>query len=173
MWEHGVFNENIFCVRFTRPLSPDLSVGIFSNNRSFSPLTYATNGNVKTFFNYFVLDTSLMSSGGKYPLVNEQNSGMRLVSIGKNGERRFLSLFYNDQHNEESYESNDSLKWEEIFQYGTNADAGITGMHIKRFFLNVESRLLTEGHTRENPLTNHEYLGRNNEYSLAVNRICL
>ena len=168
MWEHGVFNENIFCVRFTRPLSPDLSVGIFSNNRTFSPLTYATNGNVKTFYNYFVLDTSLISSGGKYPLVNEQNSGVRLVSNGKKGERRYLSLFYNDQHNEESYESNDSLKWEEIFQYGTNADAGITGMHIKRFFLNVESRLLTEGHTRENPLTNHEYLGRNNEYSLAV-----
>ena len=171
-WEHGVFNENIFCVRFTRPLSRDLSVGIFSNNRAFSPLTYATRGDIKTFYNYFVLDTTLLSQGGKYPLVNEQNSGIRLVSNGKNGERRYLSLSYNDQRNEESYESKDSgkisLRWEKIFQYGTIADAGITGIRVRPLFLNVESRLLTEGHSRNVPVVNKEYTGRNNEYSLAV-----
>ena len=173
LWEHGVFNENIFCVRFTRPLSSDLNVGVFSNNRLFSPLTYATRGDIKTFYNYFVQDTTLLSQGGKYPLVNEQNSGIRLVSKGKNGEHRYLSLSYKDQHNEESFEVKDSsgknsLQWEEIFQYGAIADAGITGMHINPFFLNAESRLITEGNTLDIPVVNKEYLGRNNEYSLAV-----
>ena len=172
-WEHGVFNENIFCVRFSRPLSPNLNIGVFFNNRTFSPFTYATNGDIKNFYNYFVSDSTLLSQGGKYPLVNEQNSGIRLVSNGENGERRYLSVFYDDQRDEESFQEKDStgrmsLQWEELFRYGTTAAAGIDGMRIRPFFLNVESRLITEGNTRDVPATNQENKGRNDEYSLAV-----
>ena len=43
LWENGVFFENILNFRFVRPLSSDLSFGIFSNNRYFKaeirPLT--------------------------------------------------------------------------------------------------------------------------------------
>jgi hypothetical protein len=171
-WEHGVFSENIFTVRVSRPLSDKLNVGIFFNNRHFDPLTYGVSGDINTFYSSFVTDSTMLSQGGKYPLVDEQNSSIRLTYDGKNGIRSHLSLSYNDQRNEESFEKDSggksSLQWDRIFQYGTIANAGISGMRIRPLILNVESQIITEGNSLYDPIQNSELTGRNNEYSLAV-----
>jgi len=173
LWEHGVFSENIFTVRESRPLSDNLNVGVFFNNRHFNPVTYGTSGDINNFYQSFISDSTLLSHGGKYPLVDEQNSSIRLNYEGRNGARAHLCLSYNDQHNEESFSSldslgNPSLQWDNIFQYGSIANAGVSGIKIRRFFLTMESQLITEGNTLYDPVKNLDFIGRNNEYSLAM-----
>jgi hypothetical protein len=173
IWENGLFSENILNVRFVRPFSSNMSFGIFTNNRYFRSMNYSTKNDIKALYEYFVTDTNLLSQGGKNPLVEDQNTEMRFIVKGKNGERRTLSLSYHDEKNEIAYEhpdssGNKSLRWDKIFQYGTIASAGFEGLRLSPLFMDAQLHIESGGHTRYSPYDFTQRLGRSNEYSLAL-----
>ena len=172
LWENGLFYESLLNVRFTRPLSRNLNFSLTSNNRFFKSINYSTAGDIKSLFEGFVKDTNLLAQGGHNPLVAEQNSQLRFSSTGKNGERRYVSVGYDDDQNEISHggkdSTKDSLLWDRIFRFGTNATAGINGLRLNPALLDVELKLISEGHTKHALSTGLERLGRDNEYALAL-----
>jgi hypothetical protein len=74
-WENGVFKENNLNVRFSRPLTENLTAHIYSNYRFFNGQIYSHQGNdVFDFFSNFQ-DSSDLSNKGYTPLVNEHLTG--------------------------------------------------------------------------------------------------
>jgi hypothetical protein len=172
-WENGVFYENTLNVRFVRPLSNSLSLGVFSNNRFFKSENYTTATDIKSMYNYFFTDTTMLVQGGKNPLVNEHETSIRLVSTGKNGEQRYVSFSYNDTKNETSFEhtttgGQTSLMWDKIVQYGSCGTAGLTGLNVYPVKLDVETRFTSGGNARYIADLDTGYKGKNSELSVAV-----
>jgi len=175
LWENGLFYENILNVRVARPLSSNFNVSILSNNRFFKSEHYATKGDMSSLFNNFVKDTNLLVQSGQNPLVAEQNSQLRLLSKGKDGQKEYLTLGYADDQNEISHGfkdttggGKDSLQWDRIFKFGAQAEAGISGLRLSPVFLDIALKLVREGHTRHALADNTEKFGRNNEYTCAM-----
>ena len=171
-WENGVFYENTLNVRYARPLSKNIALSVYSNNRYCKSENYSTGADIQSLYSFFVADTNLTSQGGKNPLTNEHETGIRIVANGKNGEQRYAAFSYNDAKNETSYEhrtsyGQKSLLWDKISQYGSAGSAGITGLALNPIHLNVEARYTTEGHTRFVPEPDTATKGKNTELVVA------
>ena len=175
LWENGLFYENILNVRVARPLSQNLTMSIICNNRFLKSQYYTTKGDVSGLYNNFITDTNLLVQGGKNPLVQEQNTQFRFNWKGKNGSKGFFHFGYADDQNEISHgfvdttgNGKDSLQWDRIFRFGANATAGESGLPLWRASrLDINARLIREGHTRHALANDLELFGRNNEYAVA------
>ncbi|MFW6254609.1 MAG: hypothetical protein ACOC41_06745, partial [Chitinivibrionales bacterium] len=82
-WETGVFDENILSVRFARPLSPRLYIGVFSTSRYFEHTLFDhQDGGIYSFYkgiyNSLRRDTNLVVNNGVNPLTDEHITTGRL-----------------------------------------------------------------------------------------------
>ncbi|MDR0307123.1 MAG: hypothetical protein LBI42_09845 [Chitinispirillales bacterium] len=96
-WENGVFNQNSFNLRFSRPLSQNLMLNAFSNYRYFTGKRFNhERGGTMDFYKFFTSDTSLLMNRGYNPLVDELSMGGALL-----------------------WENDDESKWRAGFSYGS------------------------------------------------------
>lgn len=145
--ELGVFGENTANVRFARPLSRALQIGIFSHFQYFTRKDYShKKGGMydayRTFYERFNLDTSFISNNGTNPLTEEQITSIYLKWQSKHNLQGDFLYKYADIHNDlssqffgDSTVDTTMLVWEEriLFSHFLNS----------RFFFNPRGQKLS------------------------------
>ena len=131
-WENGLFNSNILGVRFARPLTRNLTIGILSSYRNMPLANYShDNGNIYLFYADLTADTSLLAHRGRHGLIDEQLSGIRLA--WRDTTNRSASLLWNyfdmknDRAREISSTTGPTLVWERLYQFGNQATVQVGG----------------------------------------------
>lgn len=116
LWEGGVFKENLLNIRFARPITEQLRIGIFSNFQSFQRKNYSHNrGSIYTFFKDFhkwaqektgndFYDSLNIAGHATNPLTNEHVTTASLSWTAKNGMDSRISYKYADIHNDIPFE---------------------------------------------------------------------
>lgn len=139
-WENGVFDEKVLSFRFTRPVTKNSIVSIFSNYRFFKGTRFTHDPNdVYTFFSSVTPDTSFLSHKGYNPLVNEFHSGIHLVTSGKTPS--FFTLKYGDISNQLPLDipsANEIPVHTGFRQFPLNCIAGLTSPLSDAGYLSVE-----------------------------------
>jgi hypothetical protein len=123
----ALFGENILDLRFARPLTHRVSLGVMSTYRSFLRQDYdhssgGMNGFFSSIYDRLGMDSTYYSHHGCNPLTNEHSVTGRLRYDGSRGARIDFSYQYLDAHNDQSYGYTDSagvgrLGWEEVTNY--------------------------------------------------------
>jgi hypothetical protein len=157
LWEGGVgavFGENVLDVRFARPLTERLSLGVMSIHRSFLRSDYShTSGGMydlfSTVYDRLGLDSTYYSHKGRNPRTKEHAVTGRLRFDGGEGSRADVSYQYLDLHNDQSYGYRDSLDigglgWEEVADYRHRLRGRITRLSLGPMHLRAEALLGTE-----------------------------
>lgn len=165
LWENGVFKENRLNVRFARPLTKSLHIGIFSNYQHFDRVdfTHSRNDIDDTYLNIYKalgIDTSYLSLAGRNPLTDEHTVSINLTqSIGKDGDLR-ASYHYADLHNDFAVEVIDSLKpdstylgWEKRSHYRHFLNAQLFNIRINETFGVSSEGFFEQNINRFTPLT--------------------
>ncbi len=134
-WENGVFGENVLDVRFARPLTRKLRVGVFTDYRRFAGKKYSHRaGGIYDFYASLVDDTTLVSHTGRTPLTDELASGIRMEWESDAGSRGHVSYHYADTENELVFPGavdsagvgeSDELNWERLVHYRNDLDASV------------------------------------------------
>ncbi|MCU0608202.1 MAG: hypothetical protein MUF22_00345 [Chitinispirillaceae bacterium] len=144
-WENGVFGENIFAMRFMRPVTKNMTMNAFSNYRYFKGTPYNHDrNNVFSFYRSMVTDSSLLSNNGYNPLSTDFSSGARINWAGEDGKTMFWSAKYADCSDEFAVDSAGTgptgpVSWASLSQYRTTFDGGATS-RFGRFFLEWQGR---------------------------------
>jgi hypothetical protein len=145
-WENGVFQENILLLRFTRPLSRQLQVNVFSNYRHFTGTLFSHEGNdVYSTFSYFTADTSLLSKKGYSPEVNEYSCGADLRWKGTAAEL-YGRVKYGDLTSElpiNRIPVNEYPDHRRVVQFPLAFTGGIASRPAGHLFVDAECRWLT------------------------------
>ena len=162
LWENGVFRENTLNVRFARPISRQMSVGVFSNYRHFAGQSYSHNaGSIDQFYSQIydrlVHSSSAASRTGRSPLVDEQVSGLRLAWQGTAGRTAHFAYRYTDAENDLATQDRaqrasqgwGSLVWERLAQWGSDLDVGAVGLGKGPFVISGGVLLHTGGQKTE------------------------
>ena len=157
LWENGVFLENILGVRFERPLSKTMDIGVYSNNRFFAPRNYTTANDIQTLYQYYFSDTSLISMGGRNPLSSEHMAEIRLDAHAQSGPAVSLSYTYEGCTNEQAmqFDTADTscLLWKKVSRYASIASLRMQSLKTPVLSSSVEAKVFIEGHTVDTPLT--------------------
>jgi hypothetical protein len=181
MWENGVFDENVLNVRFARPLSKRLHVGVFSNYRSLARQRYShRRGGISAFYESIYMqlgiDTARMSYTGQNPLTREHIVGSRLRWSRQDGGHLSAAYSYADLHNDiavsllDTISQEASLRWSERSLYRHDMRGGLHALRLGPLVLDAAAALRSDVH-RLNPLwtadrnergTNRSYAGRIN-----------
>ena len=99
-WENGVFGEDILNLRFSRMLSRQLMVSVFSTYRHFKGKKFSHNRqNIYNFYNS-IFDSSTVMNNGYNPLTDEHTVGVSAAWKGNNGNKIDLNFLYGDLSNE-------------------------------------------------------------------------
>ena len=176
-WENGVFNEDVFSLRFTRPLSERLAVSAFTNYRHFAAMDFSHEGNgVLSFYRSFSPDTTLFTGTGYNPLTNDFTAGLRARWTGSRGNDLYVGLKYADCEDEQPIDKpaplGARLYFERLNQYRTTLDAGSDHARFGRLFFDLEGRLEDDALVRYKPDSAGTSLvrrdGSNRELSLAA-----
>ncbi len=148
-WENGVFEENILLLRFTRPLSRQLQVNVFSNYRHFTGTAFSHEGNdVYSTFSYFTPDTSLLSRKGYSPHVNEYSCGADLrwegTAADLYGRVKYGDLTRELPINREPLnKQQEYLDHRRVVQFPLVFTGGIASRPAGHLFIDAECRWLT------------------------------
>jgi hypothetical protein len=138
-WEGGlgaVFDQNFLNLRFARPLTRKVHLGIFTTTRILERQDFShSRGGITPFYRdlygFFDVDTSLISTTGRNPLSNDRVATVRLARYGDAGEQMRLSYKYTDLHFDRAVSFFDTagsrslLTWEELSRYRHNLSAGV------------------------------------------------
>jgi hypothetical protein len=145
-WETGVFDENILLLRFTRPLSRQLYINVFSNYRYFDGTAFSHDGSdVYTFFSNITRDTTLLSHKGYNPLVREYFCGADTRWKGEKSEL-FARVKYGDLTNELPINRrplNEYPDYARMQQYPLSFTGGISLQPKERYFTDAEFHLVS------------------------------
>jgi hypothetical protein len=148
-WENGVFNEDIFDVRFARPISEQVAFSFFSNYRHFDGTSYShENNSISTFYQSLNMDTSQLSNQGYNPLTDEYSAGGRIRYAGLKGNEWSLGLSYTDCSNElalNAIDVNGNPAWALLHQFRSILDFESSGNRLGPLALNFEGRLENDG----------------------------
>ncbi len=147
MWENGVFDENILMIRFARPLTRALDIGVFSNYRFLRRQGYNhRRGGMSAFYESIYtrlgLDTAMMSYTGQNPLTQEHIVGSRIRWSEKYGASADLAYYYADLHNDfarsilDTVSGDEFLGWTKRSLYRHSAHGNIENVSIGRLHLN-------------------------------------
>ncbi|MDO5575831.1 MAG: hypothetical protein Q4F84_02020 [Fibrobacter sp.] len=99
-WENGLFDENILNLRFTRMISRQVSVSVFSTFRHFDRKEFDHKGqNIYNFYSS-MFDSLKVMNKGYNPLTDEHTVGANAIWKAKNGNRIDASFLYGDLSNE-------------------------------------------------------------------------
>jgi hypothetical protein len=180
LWENGVFLENLLGVRFVRPLTKGIDVGLYSNFRRLAPFNYSTAGDIRTFYDYSFTDTSLLVNGGRNPLSNENRMTLALESHPSPATGISAAYSYADSRTEQAVELSDSgsaqkfLGWRTVSRYENVLNTELRGLRLSpRVSMDIDGRADLEGHRRYTPLSVRsalvtERMGRNNDLFLGI-----
>jgi hypothetical protein len=179
MWENGVFRENLLGVRFVRPVTKTIDAGIYSNFRSLAPYNFSTANDIKSLYNYFFQDTTLLANGGRNPLSNENEMTLAVTSHQSNTAGSSASYSYVDSKNDQAVQLHDStantesLHWRTISRYANIFQGNTRGLSLSSVAsVNIDARAVIEGHRLYTPIVNsaltQEDVGRNTELCLAI-----
>jgi hypothetical protein len=179
VWENGVFLENLLGVRFARPLTQTIDVGIYSNFRSLAPFNYTTAGDIKSFYGYFFRDTTMVANGGRNPLSNENEMTLSLNSHQSSTAGSSVSYSYVDSKNDQALQLFDStqhaetLRWRTLARWANIFQGGTRGLSLSPLVsANVDGRAVVEGHRLYTPIVDsaieRESAGRNTDLCLGV-----
>jgi hypothetical protein len=135
LWENGVFDENLLGVRLARPFARKLAAAVFSNYRYFYGTFYDhRTGGVQSFYRGMIGDTSLINTGGRNPLVNEQSAGLRLTYAGPRNSMFDAQYRYGDEKHEQVYshieDGTPKLRWERVTRFVNSARLGAQDVPI-------------------------------------------
>ncbi|MBD3421293.1 MAG: hypothetical protein GF398_14350 [Chitinivibrionales bacterium] len=135
-WENGLFSENVFSLRFARPIWGPVRMGVFTNFRHLAGKTFSHGrGNIIDFYDELAPDTALMSRRGYNPLTDEMISGARFSYHNQNGLASHLAYHYTDKRNDlvdivPRDNLDDSLGWARLTVYAHDLDAGIANLPL-------------------------------------------
>jgi hypothetical protein len=149
LWENGVFNEDIFNVRFMRPISERVSFDFFSNFRHFDGTDYShSNSSISTFYQSLHADTTQQSNLGHNPLSDEYAAGGRIRYANPSGGAWSLGLNYTDCSNElalDGVASDGTQLWAQLHQFRSSLDFMSSGNSIGPASLAYGARLESDG----------------------------
>lgn len=139
--ELGVFNESILDLRFARPLSKSVQLGIFSNFQYFNRQDYSHSaGDLYNFFRdtyaFLGLDTTNVSHTGRNPLTREHIAAACLDWNPGGTAAVRLTYRYADLHNDivsevlDSLTFEPSLLWEERSHYNHMVNTNLTSIPL-------------------------------------------
>ncbi len=144
-WENGVFHEDIFDIRFMRPLSEKVTFSVFSNYRHFDGTSFShENNSISTFYQSLHADTSQLSNVGYNPLTEEYAAGGRIRYAGPRGNEWSLGMSYTDCANELALNgtaSDGTQEWAQLHQFRSNLDFESSGNRLGPLTLTLEGRL--------------------------------
>jgi hypothetical protein len=128
-WENGVFNEDLFSVRFMRPFSKQLSVNAFTDFRRFAATDFSHEGNgVLSFYQSFSADTTLFVDNGHYPLANDFTAGIKTRWAGNAGSDLYAGMKYADCNDQVPFAdpkiNNGALSFAIVNQYRSTISLG-------------------------------------------------
>jgi len=163
LWENGAFNENTLGIRFLRPITKKSDIGIFSNYRYSAPYNYTTANDMRTFYSYFFLDTSLIVNNGKNPLTNENTVTLQIKSEALNSKQALLSYTYTEAKNEIAFEHIDSfygpsLKWKKISSFENTVNAQISAFKTGFLLFNAQAIGILNSNIVDYPLMGNNIL---------------
>jgi hypothetical protein len=178
LWENGVFVENLLGVRFLRPLTKTIDVGVYSNFRSLAPFNYTTANDIKSFYNYSFSDTTLLANGGRNPLSYDNQTTFSLTSHMSKATSAALSYTYTDSKNDQAVQQYDSaaqsesLYWRTLSRYANVFQTEVRGLPASIASVNIDARADIEGHRLYTPYAGsalvNETMGRNTDLSLGI-----
>jgi hypothetical protein len=178
LWETGAFSENLLGVRFARPLTQTIDIGIFSNYRYSAPFLYSTATDMSSLFSNFISDTSLAQNNGRNPLVNESRMSLWIGSHDGSRGASSLSYSYEDAKNDLAVQCYDTLTkaytpaWEKITRFSNVLRTQTRSFHAGPLLLNADAKAAVEGHSADIPQANTrapvEKKGRNTEFALCI-----
>jgi len=152
LWENGVFDENTLNLRLSRPLSPNLTLGVHSQYRFLNGQSFNHNGNdVANFYKTFYADTSKVMNNGYNPHVDERNTGAALLRVNPDSSKLYAAFSYAYLQNEYALdlpaEALDRLKWAAIKRNLYQFDASLTDKEIGALRVNAKAALINENLT--------------------------
>lgn len=146
MWENGVFNQNTFNVRISRPLTPSTMINIFANYRTLDGMFFDHERNdIVTFYESFYNDPDRVMNEGYNPHVDEQTIGAAVLHNRADASKLFLSFLYGNYTNEYAVDrgvrdilgrSIDTLFWAVHRQYTYNINAALIEKNIGSYQTN-------------------------------------
>ena len=178
LWENGVFLENLLGVRFVRPLTRTIDVGLYSNFRRLAPFNYNTANDIRTFYDYSFQDTTLLANGGRNPSSNENLMTLALESHPSTAAAISASYSYADSRTEQATQVSDStgggtsLAWRTVSRYENILRTELRGLKFSpAVAMNIDGRADLEGHRLYTPTASalvNETMGRNNDLCLGL-----
>jgi len=157
LWENGVFQESLLGLRFSRPLTKKIDFDLFSNFRYMAPFRYRTANDIRSLYDNFFSDTTMIANSGRNPLSNENDFTARIASqIGNTGTAS-LSYSYIDSKADQAFQqfnstdSSTTLAWQQRSLYQNTLNAQIRSVDMKKYFLNADVKISTGGHTLYSP----------------------
>ena len=141
LWETGVFNENILSLRFSRPITRNFLLNVYSNYRHFDGTEFSHDGNnVYWIYSSVAHDTTLLSHKGYNPLIDEYYCGADATLYGKNV-TSFFRVNYGDLSNERAINRetcDDSLDFSRFSQYPLSLFFSSASTMNSPFFITAE-----------------------------------
>ncbi|MBD3319749.1 MAG: hypothetical protein GF350_01495 [Chitinivibrionales bacterium] len=181
-WENGVFAENILDIRFARPVTSNIRLGVFTSYRFLSHNDYThQQGDIYRFYkdsySFFGFDSSVVANEGTNPLTDELAAGFHLDWNINRHTRSFFSYSYSDIKNELLYQQQDNimpldtapLLWERLIQYRNDIRFGLIGIGISPLRADIKMSIDRDINKRS-PLSNR-YRGNEPEYRGEQTRI--
>lgn len=167
LWEGGIrgFRSNMLNVRFTRPMTENIQLGIFTNYQHLNRKKYShTVGDIDGFYKgiYDPLETprEFMSDTGTNPYTNEFIASAKMLYIAPKGSKVRFSYSYSDTRNDiplsqlDTTNSTDTILWKEDINYIHRIKASVTELKLNDK-LYIKSQLFLTNH--KNRLSPIEY----------------
>ncbi|MDR2728388.1 MAG: hypothetical protein LBB56_04590 [Chitinispirillales bacterium] len=150
-WENGVFEQNTFNLRLSRPMSPNLMLSAFSNYRYFKGKRFSHEGSgVLDFYRPLASDTSFIMNRGYNPLVDELNMGGSFLYINDDESKWRAGFSYSNFSNEYALDSAaqsiDRLHWALLEREIYQSEAALLDKKIGPFTTNFKAAIGSESY---------------------------
>lgn len=172
LWEGGIsgFNSNMLNVRFTRPMTERLQLGIFTNFQHLNRRNYShNNGQISNFFKdvyrNFKVPTEFVSDTGTNPYTNEFIAAAKLYYLTEKKSKLRFSYSYSDQRNDiptssiDTSNDSSSILWKEDINYIHRLKASLTELKLyNNLYVNTQL-FLTQHKNRFYPILYNDQFG--------------
>jgi len=151
-WENGAFDQNALSLRLSRPLSPNMTLNIFSDYRYLEGTRFDHEGNdMVVFYENFRPDTSTIMNRGYNPLTDEHAMGAALERYGADSSKLYAAFAYGSRQNEYALNrpdvkapSLDRLDWALLERRSYRVDAALLDKKLWILDANIKTAFVSE-----------------------------